>query len=42
MPILVTPEYVEPVFRGLVGVIDVDDGPTAEQISVLKAISTHL
>ena len=39
---LVSPEIVEPMVRGLVGVIDVDDGPTSEQLDVLRAIVSHL
>ena len=39
---LVHPDLVEPVVRGLVGSIDVDGGPTDEQLSVLGAIATHL
>jgi hypothetical protein len=39
---LVNPDLVEPVVRGLVGSIDVDDGPTEEQVRVLDAIATHL
>src|SRR3954452_22510918 len=42
MPLLVRPEMVEPVTRGLLGAIDVDDGPTGEQLAVLRAVVTHL
>lgn len=42
MPKLVGPESVETVVRGLVGAIDVDGGPTGEQLRVLQAITTHL
>jgi hypothetical protein len=42
MPKLVGPDQVETVVRGLVGSIDVDDGPTEEQLRVLHAITTHL
>ena len=42
MPKLVGPESVETLVRGLVGAIDVDGGPTAEQLRVLQAITTHL
>jgi len=42
MPKLVGPESVETVVRGLAGAIDVDGGPTAEQLRVLQAITTHL
>jgi ubiquinone biosynthesis protein Coq4 len=33
---------VEPVVRGLVGVVDVDGGPTEAQVAVLRAIAVHL
>ena len=39
---LVAAEDVDSVVRGLVGVIDVDGGPSAEQLAVLDAIVTHL
>ena len=39
---LVPADLVEPVVRGLVGAIDVDGGPTREQLDVLRAITTHL
>jgi len=42
MPKLVSPESVETVVRGLVGAIDVDGGPSSEQLRVLQAITTHL
>jgi len=42
VPKLVGPESVETVVRGLVGAIDVDGGPSAEQLRVLQAITTHL
>ncbi len=42
MSVLVNPELVEPVARGLLGAIDVDDGPTAEQLTVLDTIVRHL
>ena len=35
----VDPDLVEPVLAGLVGAIDVDGGPTAEQLAVLDAIA---
>ena len=37
-----SPQLVEPVVRGLLGSIDVDDGPTDEQLRVLSAITAHL
>ena len=39
---LVTAPDVETVVRGLVGVIDVDGGPTDEQLAVLRAVVVHL
>lgn len=42
MPRLVPPELVEPTVRGLVGAVTVDDGPTTEQLAVLRAITVHL
>ena len=42
MPRLVAPVDVETVVRGLVGVIDVDGGPTDEQLAVLRAVVVHL
>lgn len=42
VPRLVPPDLVEPVVRGLVGATDVGDGPTAEQLTVLRAVTTHL
>ena len=36
------PELVEPALGGLLGVVDVDDGPTDAQLAVLGAVSTHL
>jgi len=39
---LVPPDLVEPVVQGLRGAIDVDPGPTVEQLAVLRAIATHL
>src|SRR4051794_13083040 len=42
MPKLVGAGSVETVVRGLVGAIDVDGGPTGEQLRVLQAITTHL
>ncbi|MEN9506411.1 MAG: hypothetical protein RI958_2337 [Actinomycetota bacterium] len=42
MPVVVTPEYVEPFVAGLLGGIDVDGGSTPEQLQVLRAVVTHL
>lgn len=42
MPYFVALEEVEPVVRGLLGVIDVDGGPTDEQLEVLWSITDHL
>jgi hypothetical protein len=42
MPFLVAPELVEPVTRSLLGAIDTDDGPTDEQLAVLRAVVTYL
>ena len=42
MPFLVGPELVEPVTRSLLGAIDVDGGPTDEQLAVLRAVVTYL
>jgi hypothetical protein len=42
MSYLVPPALVEPVVQGLLGAIDVDGGPTSEQLAVLRAITTHL
>jgi hypothetical protein len=39
---LVASADVETVVRGLVGAIDVDDGPTDEQLAVLRAVVVHL
>jgi len=39
---LVAAGDVETVVRGLVGVIDVDGGPTDEQLAVLRAVVVHL
>jgi ubiquinone biosynthesis protein Coq4 len=40
--IVVTAQLVEPVVAGLVGGIDVDDGPTERQLAVLDAVVRHL
>lgn len=42
MPVVVTPEFVGPFVAGLMGGIDVDGGPTAEQLQVLRAVTSHL
>ena len=42
MPFLVAPELVEPVTRSLLDAIDVDGGPTDEQLAVLRAFVTYL
>ena len=42
MPRLVPPHLVEPTVRGLVGAVDVDGGPTHEQLAVLRAITVHV
>jgi hypothetical protein len=42
MPLMISRLSVEPVVRSLVGAIDVDGGPTAEQIAVLRAIVNHV
>ena len=42
MPRLVAAQDVDTVVRGLIGVIDVDDGPSDEQLGVLGAIVVHL
>src|SRR4051794_3661724 len=42
MPLIVTPDVVEPATRALLGAIDVDGGPTNEQLAVLRAVVTYL
>ena len=42
MPYLVPPELVEPVTRGLLGAIDVEGGPTDEQLAILWSVVDHL
>ena len=42
MPRLIAAHDVDTVVRGLIGVIDVDDGPSDEQLAVLRAIVVHL
>ncbi len=39
---LVDPEQVEPVVGGLLGAVDVDGGPTDEQLRLLRALTTHV
>ena len=38
----VPPAVLEPFIAGLLGAIDVDGGPTSEQLSVLSAIAAHV
>ena len=38
MTVAIAPELVDPVVRGLIGGIDVGDGPTEEQLNVLAAV----
>ncbi|MFM8236674.1 MAG: Coq4 family protein, partial [Actinomycetota bacterium] len=42
MPFRVPPVAVEPMLAALIGAIDVDGGPTAEQRRVLAAIAEHV
>ena len=42
MPRLIVPEDVDTVIGGLLGVVDVDGGPSDEQVAVLSAIVVHL
>lgn len=42
MAYAVAEDEVEPVVRGLLGLIDVDGGPTTEQLDVLWSITSHL
>jgi hypothetical protein len=42
VPRLVAAQDVDTVVRGLIGVIDIDDGPSDEQLAVLGAIVVHL
>ncbi|MFM7225673.1 MAG: hypothetical protein ACKO1Y_09680 [Actinomycetota bacterium] len=42
MPFRVPPAAVEPMLAALIGAIDVDGGPTAEQRRVLAAIAEHV
>jgi len=38
----VDPEQVEPVVGGLLGAVDVDGGPTGEQVRLLRALTAHV
>jgi len=40
--LILPPDQVEPVARALVGAIATDDGPTDEQLAVLRAVLVHL
>ena len=42
MSLRLAPDLVEPMVAGLLGGIDVDGGPTAEQLAVLAALAAHL
>ena len=42
MPSLVTEDIVDPGTRTLLGGITVDDGATAAQLAVLRAVVAHL
>jgi hypothetical protein len=42
VPFAVPADHVDAVTGALLGAIDVDDGPTAEQLAVLRAVVTHL
>jgi hypothetical protein len=42
MSVLLDPVDIQPLVAGLVGAIDVDGGPTDEQLRVLRSIVTHL
>ncbi len=42
MTLRIPSELVEPMVAGLLGGIDVDGGPTPEQLAVLRALTTHL
>lgn len=42
MSLLIPAHLVEPMVGGLLGGIDVDTGPTTEQLRVLSAIATHV
>ena len=42
MGYVVDAALVEPITRGLLGAIDVGDGPTAEQQAILWSVVSHL
>ncbi len=42
MSLSLTPDAVEPVIAGLLGAIVVDGGPTGEQMTVLRALASHI
>ncbi|CAM8620541.1 Ubiquinone biosynthesis protein Coq4 [Acidimicrobiia bacterium] len=42
MPISLDPDLVDVTVAGLLGACDVDDGPTQEQLTVLRSITAHL
>jgi hypothetical protein len=42
MALMVEPELVESAAAALLGAVDVDDGPTDEQLSVLRSVVSHL
>jgi len=42
VPRLVDPEQVEPVVGGLLGAVNVDGGPTDEQVRLLRALTAHV
>jgi hypothetical protein len=42
MPFLLATDDIEAATRALLGAIDVDGGPTDEQLAVLRAVVTHL
>jgi hypothetical protein len=42
MPISLDPDLVDATVAGLLGACDVDDGPTQEQLVVLRSITVHI
>ncbi len=42
MSLSLSPGAVEPVIAGLLGAIDVDEGPTGEQLAVLGSVASHV